>query len=598
MRRAKAHGPARARRATSSRSRGVEAVRFATTRIRMGAEDAIGCLVSRRYRCASPTSMGPTHRAGGFGAPPNQQHMPRGRGRDAYRRCVAASQPRDHGAIVAGDEGDVGGRREPRGDVVQGEPELPRQAVGHATRLDHRVQPRDRSHAPGLVGGPPQRRDLVGPSLRGARLVPEIDRAGDGERGADGDQGRRQRSAGARARGQSGDGDQADPGEHAGDGGGNDEVAGDRRVAHRRAGDGRQRPGRGDQSEGRHGAIAPAPAPDQSAQRPDPHGCGLDAGRAAQELQRRIPRALQAARLGADPGQVEGVQQIPGAQPVGHDPEGEHARDAERERPPAPLAQQEVGGVGDDQQPHLGTGQPRQRDEQECAPAAGAQVQLDRTEHEGHHQRLDVARRQIAQPVRAGEERQRSEHPGDRAARPCREPEGQRQGRQAGDSHDHEPEARCRGAGERQRRGEEHRQGLPAGVGDGAEAGARRGELLAEDQPGPGIEGRGGGQRQRGHREGHASTAQRRAAEGPIGGQRASGADRGRHCRPGCTPSAARARRRDGQAHGAEAEDLHGLAGGAGGDVVGLGGAGAGAGRRARGARGSPGWRAADRGRR
>ena len=41
---ANVHGPTCARRPTSSKSRGVDAVRFATTRMRAGCEDCIDCL--------------------------------------------------------------------------------------------------------------------------------------------------------------------------------------------------------------------------------------------------------------------------------------------------------------------------------------------------------------------------------------------------------------------------------------------------------------------------------------------------------------------------------------------------------------------------
>ena len=206
-------------------------------------------------------------------------------------------------------------------------------------------------------------------------------------------------------------------------------------------------PCRRDEGERGHGAIAGAPAEGQAAQRADPHRRRRDRARAAQELERGIARPLQADRLGADAGQMEGVQQISRPQPVGHDPQGEHGRDAECERPPATLGQRDVDGVRRDEEPHLGTRQPRQRAEHERRAAAAAQVQLDRAEHERHDQRLDVARRQVAQPVGAGEERDRRDHPGDRAAGARPEPEGQRQRREARGPHDHEPEARRRGAG-------------------------------------------------------------------------------------------------------------------------------------------------------
>jgi len=57
-------------------------------------------------------------------------------------------------------------------------------------------------------------------------------------------------------------------------------------------------------------------------------------------------------------------------------------------------------------------GRARQRAEEERSVAAAAQVQLDRAEHERDDQRLDVARRQTAQPIGTGERRER---PADRA---------------------------------------------------------------------------------------------------------------------------------------------------------------------------------------
>jgi hypothetical protein len=72
----------------------------------------------------------------------------------------------------------------------------------------------------------------------------------------------------------------------------------------------------------------------------------------------------------------------------------------------------------------------RQRAEEERSVAAAAQVQLDRAEHERDDQRLDVARRQTAQPIGTGERRER---PADRATgaasragRPVSAPRGPR----------------------------------------------------------------------------------------------------------------------------------------------------------------------------
>ena len=204
------------------------------------------------------------------------------------------------------------------------------------------------------------------------------------------------------------------------------------------------------------------------------------------------------------------MQQIPRAQPVGHDPQGEHGRDAERERPPATVGHRDVEGVGPDEGPHLGARQPGQRAEEEGRIAAAVQVLLDRAEHERHDQRLDVARRHVAQPVGRGEERDRRDRPGDRTTGARPEPEGQRQRRQAREAHHHEPEARRRGAGEGQRRGEEHRQRLPAGARDGAEARPRHDDLPAEDDPRPRVVGRSRRERERGRRERKACPPPRR----------------------------------------------------------------------------------------
>jgi hypothetical protein len=183
----------------------------------------------------------------------------------------------------------------------------------------------------------------------------------------------------------------------------------------------------------------------------------------------------------------------------------------------------------------------------------GREVQLDRAQHEGHHQRLDVARRQIAQPVRAGEERQRREHPGDRPARACREPKASVRAARPATRTTASQRLGAAGAGERQRGGEQHRQRLPAGMGDGAEAEARAWRAPCRRPARP--RGRRTGRREAPARPPRGPRIQRTAPPGRearLGSQRTSGADRRRHCRLGCTPSAAGASRRNGQAHGAE----------------------------------------------
>ena len=209
---------------------------------------------------------------------------------------------------------------------------------------------------------------------------------------------------------------------------------------------------------------------------------------------------------------MERVKQVTRPQPVGHDPQREHGRDAQCERPPAALGQRDIGCVRRDEEPHLGTRQPRQPAEHERPLALAAQVQLDRPQHERHEQRLDVARRQVAQPVGAGEEREHRQHPGDPATGARPEPERQQQRRETRGPHDHEPEARRRGAGEGQRRGEEHSERLPAGACDGAEVRPRQDDLLAEDDPRPRVIGRSGREREGGRGEGQASHPRQRRA--------------------------------------------------------------------------------------
>jgi len=223
------------------------------------------------------------------------------------------------------------------------------------------VQARDGSASFRSVDGAPQGRGLVGPAFGPGRLPAKAGGARDGERCADDGQRHRYGGASTRIARQAHERDEPDPREHAADGDGLEQVARHRGIAHCGPDHGGQRPGRRDEGQRGHRAIALAPPQRQRRHGADPDRQGGDRAGATQEPEPGGARALKRVRLAADPGLVERVQRIARPDPVRHDPQGDHAGDPERERPPAPVASCEIHRVGAEKRPDLGAREAGQR---------------------------------------------------------------------------------------------------------------------------------------------------------------------------------------------------------------------------------------------
>jgi hypothetical protein len=285
---------------------------------------------------------------------------------------VAAAQPRDHGAVVAFEEGDAHARRDRPGDVVHAEVELPGQAVGHRARLDGRVKARDRSVSLGSGDGAPELRLLPGPRLGLGRLPGQPAGSQSDERTAHDGQGDGNRCASSRPPRKARETDEPDPGEHAAHRRGLDEVARDSGIPERGGHDRRQRPAEDHERQRAHGAIAGSPPEDQRGRGTEPHRCRGDADGAAQELEPRVAAALQGSRLAAELCTVQRVQRVTRADPVGHDPQRDHGREPDGQRPPAPLGSPQEARVPGHEEPHLWAPQPGKGAEKEGRVASAS----------------------------------------------------------------------------------------------------------------------------------------------------------------------------------------------------------------------------------
>jgi hypothetical protein len=196
---------------------------------------------------------------------------------------------------------------------------------------------------------------------------------------------------------------------------------------------------------------------------------------------------------------------------VREQPERRHdERDGHRQRARARLGSPAPQPVERQEQEDLGARERRQRAEHERAARATGEARPGSAEHERDEQRLRHPTGDLARPVRhvVGEQHT-GQHGEGRARDPWRAREAHRQ-RQAdlcradephepGRPHEDEPQLRRRVASERQRRGQQHGQGLPRRAARRVELQVR--ELASPDEPRPGVVDRLAGEQQRDGRE-------------------------------------------------------------------------------------------------